>query len=139
VPTDAEYQFSSYRATYRYRVHDGDTWRWNVGFTGFVRDARIALAQPRVAAEDTDVGFVPLAHVAGDATVGNRWLLALELDATAAPQGRAFDGAATLSYRLNPTVTLGAGYRTIEGGADVDRVFNFAWLHAAVIRAGVSF
>ena len=28
VSTDAEYQFSSYRATYRYRLYDGATWRW---------------------------------------------------------------------------------------------------------------
>ena len=29
--------------------------------------------------------------------------------------------------------TLAAGYRTVEGGADTDDVYNFAWFHAAVI------
>ncbi|MBM3770814.1 MAG: hypothetical protein FJW27_05905 [Acidimicrobiia bacterium] len=72
VPTDADYQFSSYRGTWRYRVYQGDTWTWRVGATAFVRDARIALAQPGQAAEDTDVGFVPLGHLSADARLSNR-------------------------------------------------------------------
>lgn len=139
VPTDAEYQFTNYRATWRYRVYQGSTWTWRVGFTGFVRDARIALSQPGQAAEDTDLGFVPLGHVSADAKLSRRWHLAFELDGTAAPQGRAFDFAATANYRPFERVTLSAGYRTIEGGADVESVYNFAWLNAAVARIGLRF
>jgi hypothetical protein len=139
VPTDAAYQFSSYRATWRYRVYQGPTWTWRVGFTGFVRDARIALSQPGQSAEDTDVGFVPLAHISGDARLSRRWHVAFELDGAAARQGRAFDGALTLNYRPVSRLTLSAGYRTVEGGADVDAVYNFAWLNAAIARAGVRF
>ncbi|MGD9904835.1 MAG: hypothetical protein AB7U83_15330 [Vicinamibacterales bacterium] len=139
VATDAEYQFSSYRGTWRYRVHHGDTWTWRVGVTAFVRDARIALSQIGQAAEDTDVGFVPLGHVSADARLSSRWHLGFDLDGSAAPQGRAFDFSATLNYRPHPRLTLSAGYRTIEGGADVDAVFAFAWLHAAVARVGVRF
>ncbi|MGE3177815.1 MAG: hypothetical protein AB7O32_10110 [Vicinamibacterales bacterium] len=139
VPTDAEYQFSSYRGTWRYRIYQGDTWTWRVGATGFVRDARIALSQPGEAAEDTDVGFVPLGHVSADAQLSNRWHLAFDLDGTAAPQGRAFDFSATVNYRPVSRLTLSAGYRTIEGGADVDSVFAFAWLNAAIARVGVRF
>ena len=63
----------------------------------------------------------------------------MEIDGAAAPQGRAFDFAATLNYEPTPRWTVGAGYRTIEGGADVDEVFTFAWLNAAIVRAGVRF
>jgi hypothetical protein len=28
--------------------------------------------------------------------------------------------------------SISAGYRTVEGGADVDEVYNFAWFHYAV-------
>lgn len=115
VPTDAEYQFSSYRGTWRYRVYQGGTWTWRVGATAFVRDARIALAQPGEAAEDTDVGFVPLGHVSANARLSNRWHLAFDLDGSAAPQGRAFDFSATVNYRPLPRLTLSAGYRTIVG------------------------
>lgn len=139
VSTDAVYKFSSYRATYRYRFYQGDTWSWRVGGTAFIRDARVALAQGALAAEDTDVGFVPLAHLNGEARLGERWLLVLDLDVAAAPQGRAIDFGGRLRYALTDRLSLGAGYRTIEGGADVDPVFNFAWLNAAVASLAFSF
>jgi hypothetical protein len=63
----------------------------------------------------------------------------LELDGSAAPQGRAFDVLAALEYRPTPRVTISGGYRTIEGGADVDDVFTFAWLNAVVARVGFEF
>jgi hypothetical protein len=139
VATAADYQFTSYRGTYRYTFYAGDQWQWQVGFTGFVRDARIALAQPGVTAEDTDVGFVPLAHVRGRATLGDRIRLTFEADGSAAPQGRAFDVAAMLDVEVTSWWFIGGGYRTIEGGADVDTVYNFSWLNAAVVRTGVVF
>ena len=139
APTDAEYQFSSYRGTWRYRVHQGDTWTWRIGFTGFVRDARIALSQAGRSAENTDVGFVPLGHISAEAALAKRWRLAFELDGTAAPQGRAFDGAASVQFRPLPRWTLAAGYRTIEGGADVSKVYTFAWLNAVTVSTGIRF
>jgi hypothetical protein len=132
LATTANYKFSSYRITYRYRFYRGQTWRWKVGFTGFVRDARIALRQGDTFAEDTDVGFVPLLHLSGDARLSSRLRFMLDLDGLAATQGRAFDVAAKLGYSLSDRWELAFGYRTIEGGADVEKVYNFAWLHFAV-------
>lgn len=137
-PIEAQYKFSSYRATYRYRFFNGDRWQWRVGFTGFVRDARIALERGGILAEDTDVGFVPLLHLQGHATLSSRWSLLVDLDGLASTQGRAFDISTKLEYRAAENWHLAVGYRTIEGGADVDDVFNFAWLNFAVasIRYG---
>ena len=139
VPTEASYKFSNYRATWSYRVHEGPTWTWRVGFTGFVRDARIALTQPGRAAEDTDIGFVPLGHVSAEARFSSRWSARLEADASAAPQGRAIDFSGQLHYHPTPRWTVFGGYRTIEGGADVDSVYAFAWLNAIVGGIGVRF
>jgi hypothetical protein len=139
APTEAVYQFSSYRGTWSYRVYQGPTWTWRVGFTGFVRDARVALTQGDRAAEDTDVGLVPLGHVSGDARLSARWSARLVLDGSAAPQGRAIDFAATLEYRPAPRWGVFGGYRTIEGGADVDSVYAFAWLNAVVGGVGLRF
>jgi len=139
IPTAADYPSDSHRATYRYRFYSGDTWQWQVGFTGFVRDARIALTQPGVAAEDTDVGFVPLAHLSGHAALSPRWRFRLELDGSAAPQGRAVDLLTAIEYTPTRRATLSVGYRTIEGGADVDAVYTFAWLNAIVARVGIGF
>ncbi len=132
VSTDANYKFSSYRFTYRYRFYNGPTWRWKIGFTGFIRDARIALRQGDTFAEDTDVGFVPLAHLSGVARLTDQWRLLFDFEGMGAPQGRAFDIAGKLVYTLSDRWELAFGYRTIEGGADVERVYNFAWLHFAV-------
>jgi hypothetical protein len=137
--TEAVYQFSSYRGTWSYRVYQGPTWTWRLGFTGFVRDARIALTQTDRRAEDTDVGFVPLGHLSADARLSARWSARFVLDGSAAPQGRAFDFAATLEYRPAPRWSVFGGYRTIEGGADVDTVYTFAWLNAAVGGMSVRF
>jgi hypothetical protein len=139
APAEAEYRFSSYRATWSYRVYQGPTWTWRVGFTGFVRDARIALTQDARTAEDTDVGFVPLGRVSADAKLSTRWSAGFVLDASAAPQGRAIDLAAMLEYRPTPRWRVFGGYRTIEGGADVDSVYAFAWLNAVVSGVSVRF
>jgi hypothetical protein len=139
VPTDALYQFSSYRATYRYRFFRGDRWTWRVGATAFVRDARIRLTQPGISAEYPDLGVVPLAHLDTEIRLSERWGLVGDLDGFASPQGRAFDGVLKLVWRPTPRLDLGAGYRTIEGGADVDKVYNFAWLHFAVASAAIRF
>jgi hypothetical protein len=132
VETRAQYKFSSYRFTYRYAFHRGETWRWRVGFTGFIRDARVALEQGDHSAEDVDVGFVPLAHLDGRARLSDRWRLLIDFDGLAASQGRAFDVAVKLGYVLSDDWELAFGYRTIEGGADVESVYNFAWLNFAV-------
>jgi hypothetical protein len=139
APTDAVYKFNNYRATWSYRVHEGPTWTWRVGLTGFVRDARIALTQADRTAEDTDVGFVPLGHVSADARVSPRWSARFEVDASAAPQGRAIDFSGRLEYHPAPRWTVFGGYRTIEGGADVDSVYAFAWLNAVVGGIAVRF
>ncbi len=129
---DATYKFSSYRFTYRYRFYDGPTWRWKIGFTGFIRDARIALKQEGTFAEDIDTGFVPLVYLRGEARLSDRWRFLLDFEGLGASQGRAFDIAAKLACKLSDQWELGFGYRTIEGGADVERVYNFAWLHFAI-------
>ena len=133
IPTEATYKFNSYRISYRYRFHEGDRWRWWIGLTAKIRDARIALEQGATASEKTDVGFVPLLHVAGDWRFAPSWRLGLDADALAGGPGRAEDVALTLGRDLGDAWTLTAGYRTVEGGADVDAVYAFAWLHYAVV------
>ncbi|MCK7535757.1 MAG: hypothetical protein MZV63_34590 [Marinilabiliales bacterium] len=39
-----------------------------------------------------------------------------------------FDVSLKLSRDLSERLSLNAGYRTIEGGANVDAVYTFAWL-----------
>jgi hypothetical protein len=139
VPTEATYQFNSWRLSYRYRFHDGPRWRWWIGFTAKVRDAKVRLEQGGTASEDTDVGFVPLLHLRGECLLGERWRFLLDLDALAGGPGRAEDLALKLSYDVGERWSVAAGYRTVEGGADVDDVYNFAWFNAFVVSAAYRF
>lgn len=137
-PSEATYKFNSWRLSYRYRVHEGSRWAWWIGFTAKMRDAKVRLVQDTVAAQKTDVGFVPLLHVAGSWRFANRWTAELDVDALAGGPGRAEDGSLKLRYRLDNRWSVAGGYRTVEGGADVDAVYNFAWLHYAVVSVGLS-
>ena len=54
----------------------------------------------------------------------------LDLDGLFAPQGRAIDLALFVERKLEAQgYSFLGGYRTVEGGADNDQVYNFAWLH----------
>ncbi len=132
APVEAQYTFNSYRLTYRYRVWNGARTSAWVGFTAKVRDATIALEQGAIASRKDDVGFVPLLHLAGEWRMTPRWLATLDADALAGGPGRAEDVALKLGYRATPRLSLHAGYRTLEGGADVASTYSFAWLHYAV-------
>lgn len=136
---DATYRFDSYRLTYAYRWHEGAAWRWKVGFTAKIRDARVQLVQGDLAAKKDNLGFVPLLHLQGRYVLGPRWRAELDLDALAGGPGRAIDGALKLAWTPGERWSLAAGYRTVEGGADVDEVYSFAWLHYAVGSVRVQF
>lgn len=130
-PVEAKYVFNSYRVTYRWRFHSGlrsDAW---VGFTAKVRDASIALAQGSVGSGKDDLGFVPLLHFAAQRELGTAWHVSFDADALAGGPGRAIDASLKLGYDLGERWSIRTGYRTVEGGADVESVYTFAWLHYA--------
>ena len=133
VPGSAEatYKFNSWRATYRYQFRDSNRWALWVGFTAKIRDAKIEVSQGGQTTKKTDLGFVPLLHLAGEYRVAGPVRLVFDADALAGGPGRAEDATVKLAYDVNDTWRLTGGYRTVEGGADVSSVYNFAWLHYA--------
>ncbi|HYD51530.1 MAG TPA: hypothetical protein VEA99_02840 [Gemmatimonadaceae bacterium] len=133
VPIEAVYGFDSWRLTYRYRVRAGERATAWVGGTAKLRDAIVELRQGETRSRKVNVGFVPLLHGAVDWRLAARWRLALDADALAGGPGRAIDAALKLGYDTGGPWLVQAGYRTLEGGADVDEVYGFAWLHYAVV------
>jgi len=81
---------------------------------------------------------VPLLHLAGRRQLGPDWFFDVDLDALAGGPGRAEDLSLKLGRRLGAQVHLTGGYRMVEGGADVEEVYSFAWLHYAVLSLVVS-
>jgi len=132
-PLQATYEFNSYRLTYRYRFHSSDRTRAWIGFTGKVRDAVISLEQDGATSSKEDLGFVPLLHLSGEWDVAPRWSIRLDADALAGGPGRAEDAAVKVGFDVGDGWKIEAGYRTVEGGADVEEVYTFAWLHYAVV------
>jgi hypothetical protein len=131
-PVQATYTFNSYRLTYRYRALGGARSAAWIGFTAKIRDATIALEQGSTASRKDDVGFVPLLYLAADWYFASDWRLRFDADALAGGPGRAIDAALKLGYDIDRNWTVSAGYRTLEGGADVEEVYAFAWLHYLV-------
>ncbi|MFB0564324.1 MAG: hypothetical protein ACETWK_01430 [Candidatus Aminicenantaceae bacterium] len=137
TPLKAVYRFNSYRLTYRYDFIRKENFRLGFGFTAKIRDAAISVEGNNRKSEKTNVGFVPLINFSLEWFFANKLSLLLEGDALAAPQGRAEDALLALQLHLNKDVTLKAGYRILEGGANVEEVYNFALIHFVI--AGVTY
>jgi hypothetical protein len=135
----AVYRFNSYRLTYRYSFFWEDGLDVAAGFTAKIRDAETSLYGGE-AGRKTNVGFVPLLNVHA-AWRPNRGAfgIVLDADALAAPQGRAEDVLLAATWALRKECELRVGYRMVEGGADNDQVYSFAWFHYAVAGFGMSF
>jgi len=137
IPLKAVYRFNSYRLTYRYDFVRKENLRLGFGFTAKIRDAAVSVEGNNKKSEKTNVGFVPLINFRLEWFFAKKLSLLLDGDALAASQGRAEDILLALQLHLNEDFTLKAGYRILEGGANVEEVFNFALIHFVI--AGVTY
>lgn len=130
---DAYYKFNSYRLTYAYHFEPIEQWQLSLGGTLKIRDAEVKLTQNGVVSSKKNTGFVPLINFQALRPLGQNWNFRFDFDGLAAPQGRAFDIATLIEYKYLEHYSILAGYRMLEGGADNDKVYNFAWLHYATV------
>jgi hypothetical protein len=126
---NALYRFNSYRLTYKYRLASKPKLDFWIGFTAKIRDAEVKLETDTRESSKANVGFVPLLHVSLEWKWGKRFGFLFEADALAAKPGRAEDVAAAIFYHLARNTKLKFGYRFVEGGANVDEVYNFAMIN----------
>jgi hypothetical protein len=139
TPTEGRYRFDSYRIGYRYKLWEDAQWRVWGGVTAKIRDANIALEQGGVRANRANTGPVPLLSLYTVRTFDERWSAILDVEGLAAPQGRAVDAALKIRHQLPSGVGVSAGYRMLEGGADNDRIYTFAWLHYGLLSFDYKF
>lgn len=133
------YKFNSYRLTYRYDFVQKPRFEFGLGITAKIRDAKIALSSPGLTSEKTDVGFVPIINFRLLWKIDDKFGLLLDGDALAAPQGRAEDVLIAATYKFSDNLGIRAGYRILEGGADNDKVYNFALFHYASVGISYTF
>lgn len=138
-PLDVAYVFDSYRLSWVWRFRSRGPVSFRAGLTGKVRDARIELSGEGLASAKENTGFVPLLYGGARWQVTDALALDLDVDAAAASQGRAEDVSLRLEARVSPKVDVFAGVRTLEGGADNDEVYSFAWFTYAVGGVAVRF
>jgi len=130
---EADYRFDSYRLTWRYGVVRRPSVSLDLGLTAKIRAASIRLRGDGQEGITRNTGFVPLASFALDWAMTPSLHLLIDGDAAAASQGRAEDVFTGLGWAFTPGSVLTAGWRFLEGGADVDQVYNFAFLNYASI------
>tara|TARA_R110000823_G_scaffold47903_20_gene122047 strand:+ start:22323 stop:22736 length:414 start_codon:yes stop_codon:yes gene_type:complete len=135
----AEYTFNSWRLGYRYHWFARKQWDFWVGGTLKIRDAEIKLTQGETTSSDDDLGLVPLLYLGGEYRFDNRWSLSADVDGLAGGSGRAIDLGVRLNYAVDEQWKVGLGYRTLEGGADTDDVYSFAWFNSLVLSADYRF
>jgi len=131
--TEATYKFNSWRLGYHYTLIDSDKMTFRIGGTAKIRDAKIQLVQGGSVSAKDDLGFVPLLYLAGSYNLNDRVKVLADLDGLAGGPGRAIDLGIGLQYYLTPRWQLGAELRFLDGGADVESVYNFAQFNSASI------
>ncbi|MBU1068723.1 hypothetical protein KJ975_04060 [Myxococcota bacterium] len=137
--TDFTFKFNSWRLNYNYRFLERNKLHAWVGFTAKIRDAKVAVEQDGRKGELTNLGFVPLLFLALDWEFADRFHVLVDFNGLAGGPGRAFDVSAKIAWDLTDDLGISLGYRTVEGGADVSSVYNFAWLHYGVISVWYHF
>lgn len=139
TPVRASYTFNTWRLGYRYQLYAETNWDFWVGATLLIRDASVKLRQGDVGSQDDNVGAVPLLYLAGNYRLDEHWSIAADLDGLAGGPGRAIDFGVRINYQLDDDWQLGLGCRTLEGGADTDDVYSFAWFNTVSMSATYRF
>jgi hypothetical protein len=127
---EAVYKFNTYRLRWTYDLVRSDRFVLGLGLTGLVRDAAIEVRDAERSTSYDNLGVVPLLNLLVDWRWTDKIGLMVQADAAASPggEGRAEDVLVAVTVRPFGTGAFRLGYRFIEGGADVDEVYNFAWL-----------
>ena len=139
APLDATYRFDSYRLRWMYRFYSAEGLTMRAGAAAKIRDAAISLSSAPLGLEatKTNTGFVPLLALDADYRMSPAVTLRLSAEGLVGPVGRAEDVFAGAVWTLSPVTSLRAGYRFVEGGADVEEVYNFTMIHYASLGATV--
>lgn len=133
TPTVVDYQFNSYRVGYfkSFKFSTSKIW---IGGVLKIRDAFIQVTQGKNRDKFSNVGPVPLIGIGGEYYFSDGLKLYTHLDALGASQGSAYDWQLEVRYKF-----LGLGYRILGGGADNDRVLNFAQFNTSYVSLNVNF
>ena len=121
--TKVSYKFNSYRLGYR-RIHRFNKSRFYYGGLLKIRDAEICVTQSSTSSCYDNIGPVPLLNTGIDLT-GDQFFFSSNIDGLFSSRGSAYDVNIEAGMILNG-LKLGLGTRRLGGGADNEKVTNFA-------------
>ena len=125
VQTAGRYIFNNYRFSWWHKWRPISNIDIRAGWTLFIRDADVALAQGSKTASFYNLGPVPLYYLLAEKKFGNGWAAEFEFDGLVAPEGGALDFALGASYRLNPSTAIKARIRYLDGGTGSGSAYNY--------------
>lgn len=125
TPTEVTYKFNSYRIGYLWSFGLENLQFW-IGPVAKIRDADLRVAQGTTAESFDNLGFVPLIGFGAEYFLNGWWSLYFHVDGLTASQGSAYDGVVESRFQIFESVAANVGYRILGGGADNDRLQNFA-------------
>ncbi len=133
------YSFNTYRLTYRYRFVEREKFDFEFGATLLLRDAYIKVADSEQESRFDNVGVAPLLSYYLGWKPTNRITVLSYGDAFGVKQGRAIDIYAGVKYQFIKNASVSLGYRLLEGGSDVDRIYTMSLFQYLSFGIGVNF
>lgn len=122
--TSAKYKFNSYRVGYMWNYGQNALKYW-LGVVAKIRDADISISQGSNKDNYDNIGVVPLFSLGFEFDLLSTLSIYSHTDALGSSRGSAYDSQLELKWKLND-ISASIGKRILGGGADNDRVYNFA-------------
>ena len=135
--TEVAYKFNSYRIGYLWHWN-ASSFRYWLGVVAKIRDAKISVSQAAQSDSYDNIGFVPLASIGFDWKLFSNFSLFHHTDALGASQGSAYDSQLELKYSWG-SFASSVGKRVLGGGADNEKVYNFAQFDSYYLRMSYLF
>ncbi|WP_266364051.1 porin family protein [Tellurirhabdus rosea] len=131
VPLRTEYQFNTYRLTYRYAFVRSERVRLAAGLTAFARDGDVRVESATQQQGNRGLGVLPLLNIYASWKPVNALQVIVEGDGLGSPNGRAIDLFGGVAVQVTDWLAIKGGYRVVEGKADNEEVFTRAWFNFA--------
>ena len=135
----ATYKFSTHRFTYRYIFRKSPRWKLSIGATALIRAADVVLEQGDTRTNYDNFGFVPLLNFKSVYRFSDKLHFVFDFNGLAGGPGRLLEGDVRIQFAVGEKSYLGFGYRILEGGVDIDDVYNFAFLQQGYLALGYRF
>jgi hypothetical protein len=146
TPIRHRYLFDGIRASYMYGIFKEKQWRWDLGLTGQIRNAQVAMStlQGTSYASESDIGFVPALKTRFTYHPSRGFWGMWEADALNAfgaggVSGWIADTALTLGVPLRQGIDAHVRARYVGGGANVPNRQIENWGQFVSLTAGFRF